>query len=162
LRYRRRYARTDCRRVYADGAWPTGAVAALVHHPDCRDAARGGLEHLLTRESKDGAPIGREVARLSGHEEVRGFITHFAEFDAAFVLSLAAAAGASREDSRIAAIIDRLLPSDHVFVAGSRHRGVSAWITYDVLHSVRHLSGDWIGRQIHTPYRSYRRESRRY
>lgn len=141
----------------------TGAVAALALHPIHRDSeeARGGLDHLLSRETLDDASVGFEVARLSGNHEVNGFITHFAQFDIAFLLGLAARCGASPEDSRISRIVDHLHAHPGLIPCraspGARH-----WVTYDVEMSLTLLRGDWKGTEIHTPYRSYPRDGKRY
>lgn len=142
----------------------TGAVAALSGHPDLAesDEARRGLDHLLARESEDEAPVGYEACRLSGYREVTGFITHFAQFDAAFLLHLAARCGASPDDSRVAALVERLSAPERAFATDRVHPAAAAWVTYDIECSCAELTGAWVGSQIHTPYSSYPRDPRRY
>ena len=168
-----------------DGAWPLGiasgqpgyiagyrrlpgspgcrvnteaALAALALHPGRRtsDAARDALDLLLQRETRDEWALGSEVARLTGSDEVPGFITSYARFDLAFVLDLASRIGASAEDSRVRDLL--------AFLASRRGRAglwehperpdLTRWLTFDLLASHRRLgSGDWVGGAPRVPFR---------
>jgi hypothetical protein len=142
----------------------TGAVAALALHPSLAFSleARRGLDHLLSRETVDEALIGFETARLTGYQRVTGFMTHFARFDIAFILSLAARCGASRDDSRVEAIAAKLEGFGDALLPCRVNEAARRWVTYDVQRSLRLLTGDWVGTEIHTPYRSYPRERKRF
>lgn len=169
-----------------DGAWPMGiasgqpgyiagyrrlpgskgcrvnteaALAALAFHPDRRtsDAARAGLNVLLQRETRDEWAIGTEVARLTGTDEVPGFITSYARYDLAFVLELASRIGASAEDPRVGDLVAFL--NARRGAAGlwehPERPDLSRWLTFDILLSLRRLeAGDWTGGAPRLPFRA--------
>jgi hypothetical protein len=160
-----------------DGAWPTGvasgqpgavagyrrlpgsrgcranteaALACFVLHPDRRrsEATRRALDLLLQRETRDEWALGSEAARLLGVERATGFFTFYARFDLAFVLELAARAGASMADPRVGDLA--------AFLLGLRgpaglwehpaHPQLTRWLTFDIARSLRQVAGgDWAG-----------------
>jgi hypothetical protein len=85
-------------------------VACLALHPERRrsQAARIGVDHLLARESRDGATLGWEVSRLVGLERAMGRVTFYVTFDLAFLLDLASRCGVSPEDRRVRALVSYL------------------------------------------------------
>ena len=177
-----------------DGAWPTGrasgqtgyvagyrklpgsagcranteaAIAALVEHPSRARSphARRALDLLLQRETRDEWALGTEVARLRGLDRPAGFLTFYARFDLAFVLALAARAGAALDDPRVADLAE--------FLLGRRgpaglwehptHPELTRWLSFDLMLSLRRLSGgDWAGGAPRLPFRAYRPARRRY
>jgi hypothetical protein len=172
-----------------DGSWPTGiasgqpafvagyrklpgargcrvntqsALACLVQHPQRRgsEAAQRALDLLLQRETRDEAAIGTDLARLLGFEPATGFFTFYARFDLAFVVRVAADAGASVDDRRVRDLAD--------FLSSRRGRGglwehpaypsLSRWLTFDLLRNLGRLeTGDWVGVAPRTRFRPYAR-----
>jgi hypothetical protein len=140
-----------------------GAVACLVLHPERRrsEPTRTALELLLQRGTREEWSLGSEVARLVEVRPVAGFITSYARFDLAFILELAARAGASPDDTKIAAILS--------FLRGLRGAGglwehperpdLSRWLTFDLLRTLRRLDdgGDWLAGAPTLPFRAYPR-----
>jgi hypothetical protein len=159
--YRRLPASAGCR------ANTTGALACLALHPSWAksDAARGALDLLLQRETRDEWALGSEIERLVGIEPIAGFITFYARFDVAFLLELATRSGTARDDPRLADLIS--------FLESRRTRSglwehpfnpeLSRWLTLDILLSLRRLEhGDWVGAAFRTPFRAYPRRRRRH
>ena len=195
-----------------DGAWPTGrasgqtgyvagyrrlpgssgcranteaAIAALVLHPDrarSRDTRRA-LDLLLQRETRDEWALGTEVSRLRGLDRPAGFLTFYARFDLAFVLDLAARAGATLEDARVADLAEFL--QQRRGAAGlwehPTHPELSRWLSFDLMLCLRRLTGGpsadpvggsasgsadgstgWAGTAPRLPFRPYRPAPRRY
>jgi hypothetical protein len=148
----------------------TGALACLALHPARRrsPAAQRGLDLLLGRETRETAALGFEIARASGAEGARGFITTYARFDVAQMLDLCWRIGAAADDPRVAEMI--------AFVGGlqgpfglwdyAARPQASRWVTFDVLRSLKQLSGgqgeEWISREPRTPFQPYPRRARRY
>lgn len=91
---------------------------------------------------------------------------YYALFDSAQVLDLCWRVGASREDGRIAELVE--------FVLGLRGPyGVweytpspraSRWVTFDLLRSLSRLddTGDWLSLEPRTPFRPYPKRERRF
>jgi hypothetical protein len=159
--YRRLPAAAGCRTN------TTGALACLALHPSRgkSDAARGALDLLLQRETRDEWALGSEVARLVGIEPGTGFMTFYARFDLAFLLELATRCGAAEDDPRLSDLIS--------FLESRRARGalwehpshpeLSRWLTFDILLSLRRVvHGDWVGAAFRTSFRAYPRRRRRY
>lgn len=139
----------------------TGVLLCLASHPGRRTepAASRALEHLLARETRDRSSLGTEVARLTGAARYRGFITFYAAFDAALVLSLCAQVGASREDDRVcalAAFVESLRGPAGLWEHPSAP-AASRWLTFDLMSSLQGIpsSSDWLSTEPRTPYRSY-------
>jgi hypothetical protein len=146
----------------------TGALICLARHPDrCTGAeARRALDLLLGRETRDRQHMGFEVARLIGAERARGFFTYYALFDLALVLDLCWRLGASKDDPRVAGLIE--------FVQGQQgaygmweyvpRPQVTRWVTFDLLRSLSRLDrdGDWVGLEPSTPFQAYARKARRF
>jgi len=179
-----------------DGAWPTGtragtkgfvagyrklphsrwgcrtnttaALAALAFHPKRKnnEPARKALDLLLTRETKERHIIGFDVARLIGVEPTRGYFTHFARFDVAFILDLCWRVGASREDQRVKGILDFLLESQGHFGLWEYipHPQASRWVSFDILRSLYHLddASDWLSYEPQTPFQAYPKKPSRF
>jgi hypothetical protein len=134
------------------------AIACLALHPKLRtsSAARNALDLLLQRETRDEWALGTEVARLTGVDEVPGFITSYARFDLAFVLELASRAGASADDPRVRDLL-AFLESQRGPAGLWEHperAELGRWLTFDLLASQRRLeSGDWVGGAPRVPFR---------
>jgi len=86
----------------------TGALICLALHPERRTGpeAHRALDLLLARETRERHALGFEVARLIGAEPARGVFTYFARFDLALVLDLCWRVGASREEGRVAELVE--------------------------------------------------------
>jgi len=179
-----------------DGAWPTGwkdgnmrrvagyrrlphsrwgcrsnttaALLSLALHPQRRnsEAARRGLDLLLGRETRERQHLGYEVARLVGLEPPGGFLTYFARFDPALVLSLCWRIGATLDDMRIANMMTFVQDQQGPYGLWEYpHRPqASRWISFDLLRSLSRLDaeGDWVGLEPRTPFQAYGRKRRRY
>jgi hypothetical protein len=99
------------------------------------------------------------VARLTGLEPFRGRLTFYARFDLALLLDLCGRTGATRDDERVAALIQT--------VQGFRRRyglweysprpQAARWVTFDLLRSLARIdpSGDWQSSEPRTPFQSY-------
>jgi hypothetical protein len=146
----------------------TGALICLAHHPERRTGAeaRRALDLLLGRETRDRQNLGFDVARLIGVERARGFLTYYARFDLALVLDLCGRVGASKDDPRVADLVEFVREQqgpygmwDYV----SRPQ-LSRWVTFDLLRSLSRLdgSGDWVGLEPRTPFQAYARRAPRF
>jgi hypothetical protein len=145
----------------------TGALACFAHHPERRLSveARGALDLLLQRETREEATLGHEVARLLGAEPPRGFATFYARFDLAFILELASRMGAAPTDPRLADLISFLetLRGPHGLWEHPSHPHLSRWLTLDLLASLERLhQGDWTGSDLRSGFRPYPGRRRRY
>jgi hypothetical protein len=179
-----------------DGAWPTGiasgvyryvagyrrlahsrwgcrsnttaALICLAQHPQRRTApeASRALDLLLGRETHEETALGSEVARLVGAERPRGFLTFFARFDLALILSLCSQVGASVEDERIANMLEfvRSRQGAYGLWEYAAHPQVSRWLTFDLLRSLARLdvNEDWLSQEPRTPFRPYPRRQKRF
>jgi hypothetical protein len=179
-----------------DGAWPTGisggnygyvagyrrlahsrwgcrtnttaALICLAHHPERRtgDDARRALDLILGRETHERHHVGLEVARMIGVENVSGRFTYFARFDIALVLDLCWRVAASREDARIADMVDFILRWQGAFGLWEYvpRPEASRWLTFDLLRSLANLSADsdWQSTEPQTPFQPYTKTDRRY
>jgi hypothetical protein len=144
-----------------------GALASLVLHPRHARAPRThhALDLLLQRETREEWALGTEVARLTGRDPARGFVTFYARFDLAFVLDIAARAGASVEDERVAGVVEFLLDRRGPFGLWEHpsYPELSRWLTFDILRSLRLLrAGDWRGVAPRVPFRAYPARRRRF
>ncbi len=139
----------------------TGALICLSLHPQRRtgEPARRALDHLLGRETREAYAIGTEVARLAGAEKPHGFFTYFARFDLALVLDLCARTGLSKEDARLADLLEFIqgLQGEFGLWEYREQPQVSRWLTFDLLRSMSHLEAvsGWIGEEPRTPFRPY-------
>jgi hypothetical protein len=179
-----------------DGAWPTGiasgaygyvagyrrlahsrwgcrsnttsALSCLALHPKRRTdpEARRALDLLLGRETREKHTLGFEVARLIGAEPARGFLTFYARFDLGLVLDLCWRVGASRDDERIADVVEFVLALQGPYGLWEYepHPQASRWVTFDLLRSLSRLSEniDWLSLEPRTPFRAYAKRARRY
>jgi hypothetical protein len=84
-----------------------GALLCLAYHPEWRRSAeaRRALDLLLGRETREARALGFEVARLTGAEPTRGFMTFYARFDLAMILDLCRRIGATTDDPRVAELV---------------------------------------------------------
>jgi len=146
----------------------TGALICLALHPERRVSpeARRTLDLLLGRETQEQSALGYEVARLVGAERVRGFITYFARFDLALILSLCSRVGVSMEDERLKGIIEfiRGQQGPYGLWEYSNRPQVSRWLTYDILRSLSLLdeNGEWLSLEPRTPFQTYPRRQKRF
>lgn len=161
MEYRRLTRGLGCRSA------TTGAVACLALHPERRRSAeaRIGVDHLLARETRDGATLGWEVARLTGLERALGQVTFYATFDLAFQLDLASRCGVSAEDRRIRDLVGFIesLRGPYGLWQHPTHPQLSGWLSFDLESSLRRLGdgdGDWVGNEEPAAFTPYRRGPR--
>jgi hypothetical protein len=146
----------------------TGALICLAHHPERRTGAeaRRALDLLLGRETRERQNLGFEVARLIGVERARGFLTYYARFDLALVLGLCSRVGFSRDDPRVADLVEfvREQQGSYGMWEYVPRPQVSRWVSFDLLRSLSRLdgSGDWVGLEPRTPFQAYTRKARRF
>jgi hypothetical protein len=146
----------------------TGALICLALHPERRTGpeAHRALDLLLARETRERHAIGFEVARLIGAEPARGVFTYFARFDLALVLDLCWRVGASREDERIAELVEFVRQQQGLYGLWeyTPRPQASRWVTFDLLRSLSRLdeTTDWLSLEPRTPFRAYVRRTRRY
>jgi hypothetical protein len=137
-------------------------------HPKRRTdpEARRALDLLLGRETREKHTLGFEVARLIGAEPARGFLTFYARFDLGLVLDLCWRFGASRDDERIAEVVEFVLALQGPYGLWEYepHPQASRWVTFDLLRSLARLSEniDWLSLEPRTPFRAYAKRARRY
>lgn len=146
----------------------TGALICLAYHPQRRTEpeARRALDLLLGRETHEEAALGFEVARLVGAERPRGFITFYARFDLALILSLCYRIGASSTDERVADLLAFVRSQQGPFGLWeyAARPQVSRWLTFDILRTLAHLDekGGWLSQEPRTPFQPYPRRQRRF
>lgn len=146
----------------------TFAVSALAHHPTRRTgpAARRGLDLLLAQGSLQAQPLGHQVARTVGLERASGFFTYFARPDAALLLDLCWRIGASREDARVAEMVDFVqgLQGPYGLWEFPTQPEAARWISFDLLRSLGRVAQetDWLGTDPPLPFQPYPKRDRRY
>ena len=146
----------------------TGALSCLALHPERRTTpeTRRALDLLLGRETRDRHALGHEIARLTGAESARGFITFYARFDAAQILDLCWRIGATAEDERVAGLIEfvRDQQNSHGLWEYPSQPQATRWLTFDLLCSLSHLddTGDWLSMEPRTPFQTYARKRPRF
>jgi len=146
----------------------TGALICLALHPQRRTSAEAlrALDLLLGRETREKHTLGFEVARMIGAEPSRGFITYFARFDLGLILDLCWRVGATREDERVAGMVEFVLELQGSYGLWEYvpRPQVSRWVTFDLLRSLSQLdkAGDWLSLEPRTPFRAYPHRVRRY
>jgi len=146
----------------------TGALSCLALHPEHQSSpeAKRALDLLLGRETKERHAIGYDIARTIGVERARGFLTYYARFDLAQVLDLCWRIGASKEDGRIAEIIEFMIKQqgNYGLWEYTANPQASRWITFDLLRSLSRLeeSVEWVSMEPRTPFRAYPRRRRRF
>jgi len=146
----------------------TGVLSCLALHPEHRSGseAKRALDLLLGRETRERHAIGYDVARTIGVERARGFLTYYARFDLAQVLDLCWRIGASKEDGRIAEIIEFMVDQqgDYGLWEYTANPQASRWVTFDLLRSLSRLeeSVEWVSMEPRTPFRAYPRRRRRF
>ena len=119
----------------------TGVLQCLAYHPETRQSteARGALDMLLGRETREAHTLGYEVTRLIGAEPTRGFFTFYARFDLAQVLDLCWRIGATRDDARVDEIVTfvQSLQGEYGLWDVTGHPEASRWVTYDFYTRLR-------------------------
>lgn len=145
----------------------TGALICLALHPERRTGAEAhrALDLLLGRETRERHALGFEVARLIGVEPTRGFIAYFARFDLALILALCWRVGATREDERIAELVQSVyeLRGPYGLWEYTPRPQASRWVTFDLLRSLSRLDDtvDWLSFEPRMPFQAYGRRVRR-
>jgi hypothetical protein len=146
----------------------TGALSSLALHPKRRSGseARRALDLLLGRETWERHALGFEIARTIGVEPARGFLTYYAKFDVAQILDLCRRVGATREDDRVADLVEFVnqLQGPFGLWEYTPHPRASRWVTFDLLRSLSRIDEtvDWISLEPRTPFRPYPKRERRY
>lgn len=146
----------------------TGALWCLAHHPTRRTGpeARRALDLLLGRETREKHTLGFEAARVIGAEPARGFLTYYARFDLAQMLDLCWRVGATRDDARVAGLVEFVqeLQGPYGLWEYAARPQASRWVTFDLLRSLSRLDeeGDWVSLEPRTPFRAYPKRERRY
>ena len=146
----------------------TGALICLALHPQRRHSAeaRRALDLLLGRETQEESTLGYEVARLVGAERVHGFITFFARFDLALMLSLCSQVGVSMEDERLKSLVGfiRSQQGEYGLWDYANRPQIRRWLTFDILRSLSGLdvTGDWLSHEPRTPFQAYPRRRKRF
>lgn len=146
----------------------TGALICLALHPQRRHSAeaRRALDLLLGRETQEESTLGCEVARLVGAERVHGFITFFARYDLALMLSLCSQVGVSMEDERLNCLVGfiRSQQGEYGLWDYANRPQIRRWLTFDILKSLLGLdaTGDWLSLEPRTPFQSYPRRRKRF
>jgi hypothetical protein len=146
----------------------TFAVSALAHHPTrgSSQPARRGLDLLLAQGSLQAHTLGHQAARTVGLERARGFFTYFARPDAALLLDLVWRIGASREDARVAEMVDFVTGLQGPFGLWEYPAQPEAarWITFDLLRSLTRVAEetDWLDTGPPLPFQPYPKRERRY
>jgi hypothetical protein len=150
----------------------TGALACLAYHPERRGQpeARRALDLLMGRETRERQSLGLEAARLVGAEKARGFITFYARYDLAFILSLCWRVGATLEDQRVADLVEFLEEAQGPFGLWEYQPRPQAtrWATLDLLQSLNGISENsqspagWISLEPRTPFQPYPKTAKRY
>ena len=146
----------------------TGALLCLAMHPERSksEPAQRALDLILGRETKEGYAVGVEVARLTGAEPARGFLTYFARFDLALILHLCSRIGAAVEDERLQEILRFIegLQGAYGLWHYAEFPQVSRWLSYDLLHSLAALRQQpgWVSYEPRTPFQPYPKKPRRF
>jgi hypothetical protein len=146
----------------------TGALLCLSLHPQRRhsDEARRGLDLLLGRQTRERHAMGSEIARLMGAEPLHGFITYFARFDLALIVSLCARIGFPDEDGRFDSLVEfiRQARGPYGLWDYPEQPQVSRWVSFDLLRSLSALdgSGEWISQEPPTPFQPYLKKRKRF
>lgn len=141
----------------------TGVLICLALHPERSksESARRAIDHLLGRETREVQAVGYEVARLTGAEIPRGFLTYFARFDLGLLLDLCGRVGISKDDPRVADLLSFIqsLQGKYGLWEYSDRPQISRWLTFDLMRSIARLDkeGSWVGQEPRTPFRPYPR-----
>lgn len=144
----------------------TGALICLSLHPKRRtsEPARRAINHLLGRETREAHAVGFEVARITGAEIPRGYLTYHARFDLALILNLCARVGISKDDERVSDLLSFLvsLRTECGLWQYRNRPQISRWLTFDLMRSMTLLDSGmgWIGLEPRTPFRPYPKRGR--
>jgi len=146
----------------------TGALEALSLHPRRRsspEAARA-LDLLLGRETRERLHLGHDVARLVGAEPSAGFITYYARFDMAQILSICGRIGATVDDRRVNDLVDHIrgLQGGYGLWEYLPKPQISRWLTLDILRNLVKVDveGNWVDMEPRTPFTAYPKKVKRF
>jgi hypothetical protein len=124
------------------------------------------LDLLPGRETQEQQTLGFEVARLTGLEPFRGRLTFYARFDLALLLDLCGRMGPTRDDERVAALIETVqgFRGPYGLWEYPPRPQAARWVTFDLLRSLARIdtSGEWQSSEPRTPSQSYARRLKRY
>ncbi|MFX0170907.1 MAG: prenyltransferase/squalene oxidase repeat-containing protein [Candidatus Hodarchaeota archaeon] len=146
----------------------TAVLTALAHHPKRRrsKAAQRALDLLLARESKERHVLGFEIARIIGVEPARGYFTHHARFDVAYILNLCWRIGASLDDNRVVDLIEFITKNQGTYGLWeyAPHPEASRWVSFDILRSLLRVdkTSDWLNFEPRTPFQTYSKRAKRF
>jgi len=139
----------------------TGSLLCLSYHPALKDdpGTRKALDLLLAQARCESSSLGFETARLVGTEKMRGFFTHFAHNDPAFLLGLCSRIGAASGDERVDELVRFVLgiQGPNGLWDYKNKPGASRWVTFDLLKTLSRLDADadWISLEPRTPFQPY-------
>ncbi len=179
-----------------DGAWPAGMVegnyrgvagyrrlphsklgcrstttaitAALAYHPILRksEMAGGALDLILAAELKEAGSVGFEAARTLGFEQPRGLLTHYVNYDCAFILDLCTRIGIGKTDERVADIINFLLAQQGPYGLWeyAPNPAATRWVTFDILCSLAGIDSKttWSSMIPRSKFQKYPKKQKRY
>jgi hypothetical protein len=146
----------------------TGALICLGLHPQRSHSAEAqrALDLLLGRETQEESTLGYEVARLVGAERPHGFLTFFARYDLALMLTLCSQVGVSLEDERLKSLVEfiREMQGEYGLWDYANRPQVRRWLTFDLLRSLSglNIAGDWLSLEPRTPFQAYLRRRKRF
>ncbi|MBN2532789.1 MAG: terpene cyclase/mutase family protein [Spirochaetales bacterium] len=146
----------------------TAVAAAFAYHPvlSRTSEAKRALDMILSTELREAGATGYEVARLTGAEQVKGLLTHYARYDCAFILDLCRRTGIDTDDERVSDIIRFLLEQQGPYGLWeyNPNPGASRWITFDILRSLSYIDAktDWLSLEPRTPFRKYPSKQKRF
>ncbi len=146
----------------------TGALEALSLHPRRKggpEAVRA-LDLLLGRETRERRHLGYDVARLVGAEPSTGFITYYAHFDMAQMLSICGRIGATVDDRRVNDLVNHVsrLQGGYGLWEYLPKPQASKWLTLHLLRSMLEIDeeGDWINMEPRIPFKTYSKKAKRF
>ncbi|NPD87393.1 MAG: hypothetical protein HGN29_01635 [Asgard group archaeon] len=141
---------------------------SFAYHPKRRksEQTKKALDLLLARETRERQHLGYETARMIGAESSHGFLTYYARFDVAMVLDLCWKIGATKEDPRVADLIEYFIETQGVYGLWEYESKpqASRWVTFDILKSLSRIdeAGEWVTTQPRTRYESYPKKPQRH
>ena len=97
---------------------------------------------LLERDTHELTSLGLEVARLVGAEPAHGLFTYFARFDLALVIDLCGRVGVSKNDPRLADLLEfiRLQQVKYGLWESADWPQAVRWLTFDLSRSLNRFS----------------------
>ena len=122
----------------------TGVLICLAFHPGrcTSEPARRAMHLLLERDTHELTSLGLEVARLVGAEPAHGLFTYFARFDLALVIDLCGRVGVSKNDPRLADLLEFILSLQGKYGLWESADWPQAvrWLTFDLSRSLNRFS----------------------